>query len=572
MKPPLPWRRFSGIALLLIVGLVAALAASCGNDSAPAFTPTPTRTPRYTPTFTPSPTWTPSPTPTPAWPVSLYVPEGLPSSVAEELATALNEHSDLFIPADSAEMADVAVSLAPPAEARLIAGWTYALVAPFPTLTDAVSWTQVISHWQGLPASTLPFAGRPLLMSADTAATLSAILGTPAPGAVETLPPETILPQAWDTRPSWAIVPFDQLEPRWKVLYVDHVSALAPRLDVEPYPLTVRVGVTGLERGIAKLTEVLGGYLTNRDPSKLSTVVMTGVTALTRATAMRMDRHGVTYPAEDIRPWLVGADITHISNEVSFADDCPPPSGYTTMVFCSAPSYFDLLEDIDVDVVELTGNHLLDWGLEAMKLSLLMYDTHGIPYYGGGWNLLQAQRPITIRHNIHTFGFLGCNPAGPPSDWATEDLPGSAPCNYGQVADQLGPQIKELRQQGAIPIVTLQYLETYSYEPTGQQRADFRALIEAGAEIVSGSQAHQPQGFDFVEGKFIHYGLGNLFFDQMQSLETRQEFIDRHVFYNGRHISTELLTAILEDYARPRPMTPKEREMLLQTAFAASGW
>jgi poly-gamma-glutamate synthesis protein (capsule biosynthesis protein) len=58
----------------------------------------------------------------------------------------------------------------------------------------------------------------------------------------------------------------------------------------------------------------------------------------------------------------------------------------------------------------------------------------------------------------------------------------------------------------------------------------------------------------------------------MWSLETRQEFVDRHVFYDGRHISTEVLTAILEDYARPRPMTPEERETLLRTAFTASGW
>ncbi len=29
---------------------------------------------------------------------------------------------------------------------------------------------------------------------------------------------------------------------------------------------------------------------------------------------------------------------------------------------------------------------------------------------------------------------------------------------------------------------------------------------------------------------------------------------------------------MLEDYARPRPMTPQEREAFLKGAFAASGW
>ena len=36
---------------------------------------------------------------------------------------------------------------------------------------------------------------------------------------------------------------------------------------------------------------------------------------------------------------------------------------------------------------------------------------------------------------------------------------------------------------------------------------------------------------------------------------TRREFIDRHVFYDGKYLGVELLTALLEDYSRPSPMT-----------------
>jgi poly-gamma-glutamate synthesis protein (capsule biosynthesis protein) len=486
--------------------------------------------------------------------------------VADGLHSTLSDHPDLFIPASSAETADVEVVLNPAPDATLVTEWTYALVAPFPTLVDELAWTDVLSSWGVTPTGS--FAGQPLLLSSDTAATLSAVLGTANPNAVEIVPAGEMVQHAWNTRPAWAIVPFDQLEPRWKVLRISGASVLDKELDTTTYPLTVRIGTRGLERGIAKLQELLTVPPTNRDPAKISVVAMTGVTALTRATAMRMERHGTTYPAQDIRPWLVEPDITHISNEVSFAQDCPPPADYFTMVFCSDPRYIELLEEIEVDVIELTGNHLLDWGVEPMRLSLMMYDQRGIPYFGGGWDLAQAQTPLTLTTEAHTFAFLGCNPAGPRSDWATETQPGAAPCDY----ELLYAQIGELRDQDILPIVTLQYLEFYQYEPTPQQRADFRALAEAGAVIVSGSQAHQPQGFDFHAGSFIHYGLGNLFFDQMQSLETRQEFVDWHVFYDGRHISTELLTALLEDYARPRPMTPEEREELLKATFAASGW
>ncbi len=572
MKPTTPSRRALLLTLLASLGLGAALFVACSSETVHDVIPTPTRTPRPTPTTTPTPT--PSPTPTPTWPVTVFVPGGLPAPVANALNSALAEHPDLFTPAYSAEAADVQVVLNPATALRTghgpdatpLAEWTYAVVAPFPTLTDEVAWANIVSSWSA--TSTGPFAGHSLLMTVDTAATLAATMGDPTPSAVEVVPADQIVQRAWDTRPAWAIVPFDQLEPRWKVLRVDGGSVLDKGLDVETYPLAVRVGVTGLERGVAKLQEQMPPPITNRDPDKMTVVVMTGVTALSRATAMRMERHGVTYPAQDIRPWLVEADITHISNEVSFAENCPPPADYTTMVFCSSPRYIELLEDVGIDVVELTGNHLLDWGLEAMKLSLRMYDEQSIPYFGGGWDLAQAQTPLTLTHGVHTFGFVGCNPAGPAYDWATGDCPGTAPCDY----DLLYAQVRGLREQGIIPIVTLQYWEFYQYEPTPQQRAEFRALAEAGAVVVSGSQAHQPQGFDFHAGAFIHYGLGNLFFDQMWSLETRQEFVDRHVFYDGRHISTEVLTAILEDYARPRPMTPEERETLLRAAFAASGW
>jgi poly-gamma-glutamate synthesis protein (capsule biosynthesis protein) len=98
-------------------------------------------------------------------------------------------------------------------------------------------------------------------------------------------------------------------------------------------------------------------------------------------------------------------------------------------------------------------------------------------------------------------------------------------------------------------------------------------MADAGAVIVSGSQAHQPQGMEFRNGSFIHYGLGNLFFDQYSLCEAcRQGFIDQHVFYDGRYISTRLLPIQFVDYARSRPMTLEESNELLQALFLVSGW
>jgi poly-gamma-glutamate synthesis protein (capsule biosynthesis protein) len=100
-------------------------------------------------------------------------------------------------------------------------------------------------------------------------------------------------------------------------------------------------------------------------------------------------------------------------------------------------------------------------------------------------------------------------------------------------------------------------------------------MADAGAVIVNGSQAHRPKEMEFLDGALIHYGLGNLFFDQMSVTingvtytQTRNEFIQRHVIYDGRYISTQLLTAVLEDWAKPRPMTPDERQVFLSEIFS----
>ncbi len=552
-----PSRRLLWLAMLAGLGATVALFAAYGVMTEPDITPTPTRTPRP-PTATPTPV--PSPTPTPAWPVTVGCREGVPAAVRDHLREAVEGDPEHFAWIDDAPLADVQLGPGEMANGRPYGTWVYALVAPFFTFEDGTSADSLKAAL--FEEAVSPSDQRSVLVSAETQ---EALRLSPSLSVVEVVPPSQMLTETVE-RDAWAVVPFHELQPRWKVLEIDGVSPLQRAFDVEAYPLAISLSLGSETRPDA--LPLLPDGLTNRDPERLSVLMMTGVTALTRGTALTMEREGITYAGRDVREWMTEPDITHTSNEVSFTDECPPPTGESTVVFCSDPRYFELLEYVDIDVLELTGNHLLDWGVSAMENSLRLYEERGLPYFGGGWTLEGSQQPLTLTHGVHTFGFVGCNSVGPSYAWATAERPGAAPCDF----DKMAAQVRDLQERGVIPIVTFQYLEVDQYAPTPQQRADFRSLAEAGAAIVSGSQAHWPQGFDFHDEAFIHYGLGNLFFDQMQRLEYRQEFLDRHVFYDGRHISTELLTAMLEDYARPRPMTEEERQALLEATFAVSGW
>lgn len=443
-----------------------------------------------------------------------------------------------------------------------ISQWIYALVTPFPTVTDDVSIQDIRAAWEG--KSRGEFGGLPLMMDEATLQVLSNYWGQPADGTVNVRASDKLLKAAWNQRTSWAIVPFENLNPQWKVLTVDGISPIHKDFDLSDYELAIPISVSGTVPEMPQIPT------SNRDPGKMTVLAMTGVTALVRATAFTMEQQGNIYPATDIGPILQEADITHISNEVPFAEDCPYPNPVQEdMRFCSRTKYIELLENVSTDVVELTGDHFADWGAEAMLYTLKLYDERDWQYYGGGKNFKEGRKPIIIEHNGNKLAFIGCNAKGGGFATASDSNPGAVYCDW----EWMQKKITALRAEDYLPIATFQHFEYYTYIAQPNQVRDAERMTSAGAVIVSGSQAHQPQAFEFSNGSIVHHGLGNLFFDQLDVSEaTRQGFIDLHIFYNGQHISTELVTIYFIDYARARLMTPQERANLLQTVFSASGW
>jgi poly-gamma-glutamate synthesis protein (capsule biosynthesis protein) len=452
-------------------------------------------------------------------------------------------------------------------------GWTYALAAPFPTLSDETTFEDLKALWH--EGKAIGEEGKKLLVDENTLQVFTALWGKPST-AVVLAPTSSLLDRAWQEKTTWAILPFEQLEPRWKVLILDGQSPIHKDFDPGRYPLQVPVSLSGDptiaaqiagEHGPNSLTpRIMPG---NRQADRLTTVILTGTTSLVRATAALMELHGMDYPAQDIGPWLRTADILQISNEIAFAKNCPSPLPHSGLLFCSQERYIQLLETIGTRVVDLSGDHLDDYGPEALINTIQLYHQRGWQTYGGGLNIEAGRQPALFENNVNKIAFLGCNYKQPGYSTASATSPGAVHCDPAW----LYPAIQKLKSAGYLVIVTLQDDEYMEAIARPKLKTDFRGAADAGAAIVSGTQSHQPQAFDFRNGVFIHYGLGNLFFDQIHSWETTNEaFVDRHVIYNNRVISTEVLTTIFVDFARPRPMTPEERRTLLKMIFAASGW
>lgn len=578
------------ILLLLVVAVVAFTNLGGSQYTAPAAPPTawpsPTPLPSATlaPSATPLPSPTALPTPSPMPPTATSLPRKV-VWIEPDLPPDLRNHAIGRLQTLSRSLNIEVISQSPPSAVDLRIGLndeagstvvmtrTFAVAAPFATVADDLSQSKLQAFWRGDANALTPMfanevrgaAAPTLLMSDDTRLWFERGFGPLSPTAKTRIVTagELITAAQNTTSPVLALLPFNQLDQRWKLLWLDGQNLFDKQLDAAKYPFTARVYAKGDPTLLAALTP-----MTDRDLNKMTVVAMTGVTALSRGTAAQMEAKGLLYPGLLVRDWLRNADITHISNEVSFWEACPAPSFAATVQFCSHPKYVALLKDVGTDVIELTGNHLWDYGWQHFSTTLKIYEDMGWKTFGGGRNSTEAMKPLTMTVNGNTIAFIGCNWFG--ANWASDRLPGSARCgkNSQYELDLITAQIREAKAKGYLVIATIQYEEYYTYTATPNQKRDFQALRDAGAVVVNGSQGHHAQGFNVNEKGFIHYGTGNLFFGDQFDVGAHQTFIDRHVFYDGDYLGVEIKTAYIDDYSQPRPMRPNERAALLKLLFA----
>src|SRR5690606_25193572 len=108
-----------------------------------------------------------------------------------------------------------------------------------------------------------------------------------------------------------------------------------------------------------------------------------------------------------------------------------------------------------VDIVELSGNHNLDYGAEAYLNTLEFFRQNNIQTIGGGETLETARQPFIVEHHGNSIALLACNWAGPGYALATDAAPGAAYCDW----DWLREALPQLAAEHDLLVVTVQYSE-----------------------------------------------------------------------------------------------------------------
>ncbi|HSM26284.1 MAG TPA: hypothetical protein VK856_15575, partial [Anaerolineaceae bacterium] len=113
-----------------------------------------------------------------------------------------------------------------------------------------------------------------------------------------------LIRSVYETDSAYGIVGFEELTPEWKVAKIEGISPLDYEFDENSYHLNITYYVEcennkGLEERIKNEFD----YFSNRDSQKITSILLTGTTALTRATAHKMEQKGVIYPGENVKKW-----------------------------------------------------------------------------------------------------------------------------------------------------------------------------------------------------------------------------------------------------------------------------
>lgn len=540
--------------------LTVLLLASCAGQEP---TNVPTQTPR--PTLAATAT-RPRPTPTPTVPrqPTIFVPNEITGTLRAEILAAAKQIA--LNDAENKASADIVISTQRAPDSQILTERVYAAVDWFPSKLENIGSEELLKVWHGDAANGIDT----LLVSPETLGVFTDLWGAPA-ASVQSVPADQLVDTLWKTKTALALMPFDELVPQVKALRVDELNILERDANLDAYPLVTRLYISGDEtyqKGFSAAFHKKNAR-SNRLPERMTKLIMTGVTAISRTSAFKIDAaNDPALPARKVADVLAAADLTHVSNEVPFTASCKPVLG--TLQLCSKPHYIETLKLAGVDLISSTGNHMNDYGINAFLETLDLFDQEGFKVFGGGRNIDEAARVLVVEDHGNKLAFLGMNSFGPKSVWATADRPGAQEYNR----ELLHQQLADARAQADVVFLDMQSEETYQYEPYAGNKEKFRDGIANGADVVTGVQAHQPQAVEFLDGgrKIILYGLGNLFFDQMQSDNVRQGLVARHTIHNGKLIQTELLPTLLMDYVQPRWATPAEAQTILDLVFAASGF
>ena len=217
---------------------------------------------------------------------------------------------------------------------------------------------------------------------------------------------------------------------------------------------------------------------------------------------------------DEVRPVISAADWAICHQEGPISADNSNLSGYP--LFNAPREIAPALAGAGFDACEATSNHSIDRGLAGVISTLDAFDAAGLAHTGTGRTAEEQATPpiydvngVAVGHLAYTYSFNGLLvPADAP--WLADAL-------YHQIGvEGVLADAAELRTRGAeFVVISMQWGAEYQRTPTAEQRqwaADL--LASPDVDLILGDHVHVIQPCEIIDGKYVHYGMGNFLSNQ----------------------------------------------------------
>ncbi|SHJ56553.1 poly-gamma-glutamate synthesis protein (capsule biosynthesis protein) [Malonomonas rubra DSM 5091] len=214
-------------------------------------------------------------------------------------------------------------------------------------------------------------------------------------------------------------------------------------------------------------------------------------------------QRGLESLSAEIRELFKSADIVLANLE------CTSPSDKKVAteprVFATEEQILSL-KNTGITLVNLGNNHCFDGTDEGFQKTIRLLRELGLPYFGAGINLEEAEKPIIINKNgIRTAFVSVVDKSSGMYRFASEETSGVALLNK----DRLCQQISELKKQVDQIVISPHWGDERFRFPSPQQREEAKAFIDAGATMIFGHHPHVIQGLEYYNDCPVVYSLGN---------------------------------------------------------------
>lgn len=197
--------------------------------------------------------------------------------------------------------------------------------------------------------------------------------------------------------------------------------------------------------------------------------------------------------------------------------------------FTMSPKVLSAIKKAGIDVVNISNNHMYDFGKEGIEQTRENILKAGLRYFGDPFE--EKYKTLTLEKNGIVFHLLAFN-------------------EFFDNSKETISLIEEFSEKGGEVIIFTHWGEEYI--PAVQRVKNFaRSFVNSGANAVIGSHPHVLQEFEEYGAAPIFYSLGNFIFDQYWMESVKRGGAAEIVIKNNGEIESRLLQVYLDDELRP---------------------